>query len=247
MTAADASFQDYFSSDTSLSAPPGHPETPPSIHPAAWVDQPAHIGMNTSIAPFSHVAAHSHIGAGCTIGHHVTIAAGVVLGQHVTVMDHAHVASGVILDNHVFCGNNTVFMPLHRLRPLALQRQRTHDAIRPTMIRQGATLGPGCAIALGASIGAFAFVEKNTVITENVPPYAIVAGDPMVVVGWRCACGHHLDTPKNQGRKTRSSLMRNSITTVTCGHCTRQYTPDARGHWAAVLGDPRTVTVARPA
>lgn len=62
-------------------------------------------------------------------------------------------------------------------------------------MRRGATLGANCTIRCGVTIGDHAFVAAGAVVTRDVLPYAIVLGNPALLVGWACTCGERLDLP----------------------------------------------------
>jgi UDP-2-acetamido-3-amino-2,3-dideoxy-glucuronate N-acetyltransferase len=66
------------------------------------------------------------------------------------------------------------------------------DEIRPTMVKEGATLGANSTILCGHTIGRFAFVAAGSVVLDNIPDFALVAGNPAVIKGWVCRCGVRL-------------------------------------------------------
>ena len=67
------------------------------------------------------------------------------------------------------------------------------DEYRTTLVRQGASLGANCTVVCGTTIGRFAFVGAGSVVTKDVPDYALVYGNPARVRGWMCACGIGLE------------------------------------------------------
>lgn len=180
------------------------------IHESSFVDTPCRIGEHTSIMHFSHVAAHTIIGNSCFIGHNVTIAAGVLLGDHVRVMNNAQLNSGVIMENTVYCGANTVFVDNRHVR----SHNTNISRISPTLVRHGAQIGPHSTVSSGFTIGRFSFIEAGTVIDRNVPDFAVVYGNPLKFIGWRCECGQTMPTSPHKAQQDEE---------FTCSYCGRTY------------------------
>ena len=65
--------------------------------------------------------------------------------------------------------------------------------LRPTLVKQGATLGANCTVLCGVTIGRYALVGAGAVVTKDVPDYTLVTGNPARVAGWVCRCGIKLD------------------------------------------------------
>ncbi len=162
------------------------------IHESSYVDSPCHIGKNTEVMHFTHVMPHTIIGDDCHIGHNVTIASGVMIGNAVRVMNNSLLNSGVILEDAVFCGPSTIFSPISRLRG----KIKNLSQISPTLVRTGANIGANSSVAAGVTIGRHTFIEAGTVVDENIPDYALIAGNPSKVKGWRCECGEILSFNK---------------------------------------------------
>src|SRR3981081_3457879 len=62
----------------------------------------------------------------------------------------------------------------------------------PTLVRRGATIGANVTIVCGVTIGENAFVAAGAVVARDVPPHALVAGNPSRFLGWVCTCGERL-------------------------------------------------------
>lgn len=154
-------------------------------HPTAVVDRPCEIGAGTKLWHFSHVLAGSRLGRNCIVGQNVVIGPRVSIGHGVKIQNNVSVYEGVTLEDSVFCGPSTVFTNVFNPRS-AIPRK---TEIRPTLVRQGATLGANCTIVCGITIGRWAFVGAGAVVTKSVPDYALVVGNPARRVGWMCACG----------------------------------------------------------
>ena len=60
---------------------------------------------------------------------------------------------------------------------------------KTTLVRRGASLGANCTIVCGSTIGRYAFIGAGSVVTKDIPDYALVFGNPAVLRGWVCNCG----------------------------------------------------------
>lgn len=179
------------------------------VHESAYVDAPCHIGEHTAILHFTHVMAHAIIGNHCLIGRNVSIASGVLLGDGVRVMNSSQLSSGVILENEVYCGPCVVFAENRHVRA----QPNNISRVSPTLVRQGAQLGPNSTVASGATVGCYAFIEAGTIVDRNIPDFAIAYGNPLRLAGWRCTCGQTLKiAPESQESQE-----------VQCSYCSRRY------------------------
>ena len=157
-------------------------------HPTAVVDQPSEIGAGTKLWHFSHVLAGSRIGRQCIVGQNVVIGPRVSIGDGVKIQNNVSVYEGVTLEDAVFCGPSMVFTNVINPRSAVPRKSE----LKPTLVRQGATLGANCTIVCGITIGRSAFVGAGAVVTKSVPDYALVVGNPARRIGWMCACGMKL-------------------------------------------------------
>ena len=158
------------------------------IHPTAIVDEPVEIGEGTKIWHFTHVMADARIGRNCIIGQNVFIGAGVILGDNIKVQNNVSIYEGVILEDDVFCGPSMVFTNVFNPRSF-ISRKRE---FRKTLVRKGATLGANTTIICGYTIGRHALIGAGSVITRDVPDYALVYGNPGKVRGWVCECAEKI-------------------------------------------------------
>jgi UDP-2-acetamido-3-amino-2,3-dideoxy-glucuronate N-acetyltransferase len=137
------------------------------------------------------------IGERCNIGQNVVISPNVTLGNNVKVQNNVSIYTGVVLEDDVFCGPSMVFTNVVNPRSHVIRR---HEYQR-TLVGRGASLGANCTVVCGHDIGKYAFVGAGAVVTKNVPPYALVVGNPARVAGWMCECGVKLasgTTPPTQ-------------------------------------------------
>jgi UDP-2-acetamido-3-amino-2,3-dideoxy-glucuronate N-acetyltransferase len=158
------------------------------VHDTALVDAGAVIGAGTKIWHFSHVLAGSRIGERCNVGQNVVIGPEVTIGAGCKIQNNVSVYKGVTLEDGVFCGPSMVFTNVFNPRA-GIRRM---DQIRPTLVRQGATIGANATIVCGVTIGRYCFIGAGAVVTRNVPDYALAVGNPAKPIGWMCECGERL-------------------------------------------------------
>ena len=158
------------------------------VHPTAVVDDGAAIGDGTKVWHFSHILGGSKIGKKCNVGQNVVIGPDVSIGNGCKIQNNVSVYKGVTLEDGVFCGPSMVFTNIYNPRA----EIRKMDQVRPTVVKNGATLGANCTIVCGVNIGRYAFVGAGAVVNKNVPDHALVVGNPAKHIGWVCACGERL-------------------------------------------------------
>src|SRR5262245_23814544 len=155
------------------------------VHESSYVDDGAVVGAGTKIWHFCHVMSGARIGSRCNIGQNVVVSPEVVIGDNVKIQNNVSVYTGVILENDVFCGPSMVFTNVINPRSHVSRK----DEYRRTLVRRGATLGANCTVVCGHTIGRYAFVGAGTVVTKDVPDFALVLGNPGRLAGWMCKCG----------------------------------------------------------
>jgi len=165
------------------------------VHPSSYVDEPCSIGAGTKIWHFSHVMSNCRIGERCNIGQNVVISPEVVIGDNVKIQNNVSVYTGVILEDDVFCGPSMVFTNVTNPRSHVARK----NEYKRTLVRQGASLGANATVVCGVTIGRYAFVGAGSVVTRDVPDYALVYGNPARVRGWMCACGIGIEFTNEAG------------------------------------------------
>lgn len=158
------------------------------IHESSYIDDHVTIGEDTSIWHFCHILSQVAIGRRCTIGQNVMIGPRVTVGNGCKIQNNVSLYEGVVLEDEVFCGPSCVFTNVTNPRSAI---SRKHE-IKSTIVRRGATIGANATIVCGHSIGAFAFIAAGSVVTKDVPNYALMAGVPARRIGWISERGHRL-------------------------------------------------------
>jgi UDP-2-acetamido-3-amino-2,3-dideoxy-glucuronate N-acetyltransferase len=203
---------------------PANPIMEPSkeyfVHESCYVDPPCEIGTGTKIWHFTHVMRDCKIGRRCNIGQNVVISPEVVIGDNVKIQNNVSVYTGVILEDDVFCGPSMVFTNVINPRSHVVRK----NEYKCTLVRKGASLGANSTIVCGVTIGRYAFVGAGSVVTRDVPDYALVYGNPARLRGWMCACGVEL-----------AFSLRGSEQTAECAACGARYIRDDQHVSAIVL------------
>lgn len=162
-------------------------------HETAVIDPECEIGEGTKIWHFTHVMSRCKIGRNCNIGQNVVVSPDVVLGNNVKVQNNVSIYTGVTCEEDVFLGPSMVFTNVTNPRS-AVNRK---DKYEITLVKKGATIGANATIVCGHAIGRFAFIGAGTVVTREVPDYALVVGNPGRQIGWMSEFGHRLDFDAN--------------------------------------------------
>jgi UDP-2-acetamido-3-amino-2,3-dideoxy-glucuronate N-acetyltransferase len=158
------------------------------VHPTAVVDEPVEIGEGTRIWHFSHIMSGAKIGKNCLIGQNVFIGSGAILGNNIKIQNNVSIYDKVVLEDDVFCGPSMVFTNVFNPRSFISRKKE----FRETLVREGAAIGANATIICGNTIGQYAFIGAASVVTKNVPDYALVYGNPGRVKGWVCQCAEEI-------------------------------------------------------
>ncbi|HEX5548293.1 MAG TPA: acyltransferase [Ktedonobacterales bacterium] len=165
------------------------------VHSTAEVEPGAEVGVGTRIWRQAHVRGNACIGEQCNIGKGVFVDAHVRIGSRVKIQNHTSVFEGVTLEDGVFVGPHVCFT--NDLFPRAITPTgdlKTADdwEVTPTLVRYGASIGGGSVIRCGVTIGEFALIGAGSVVTRDVPPHALVFGNPARPHGYVCRCARPL-------------------------------------------------------
>ena len=138
------------------------------------------VGEGTPIGNFVMIRSNTLIGTDCTIGSYVDIEGDVTIGNHVSLQSGCYITRGVVIEDEVFCGPRVITMNDKRI---VHQRPGLVFVREGPRIERAARVGGGSVLLPGVTIGANAFVGAGSVVTKNVPPGAIVVGNPARIVG----------------------------------------------------------------
>jgi len=164
----------------------------PKIYETSVVQDGAELGRDVVVGAFCFVARGARIGAGTRVQCHTSIWDGVELGED------------------VFVGPAATFTNVRR--PRAGWRRD----FEPIVVGDGATIGAAAVLVAPVRVGARAMIGAGAVVVKDVPPNAIVAGNPARVIGWACACGERL----SRGARPKRAV---------CKHCSSPWKPAANG------------------
>jgi UDP-2-acetamido-3-amino-2,3-dideoxy-glucuronate N-acetyltransferase len=167
------------------------------IHPTALIEPGVQIGPGTAIWDGVHIRHSTRIGEDCIIGEKTHIAYDVRIGKRVKINAFVYVCTAVTIEDGVMVSAGTIFTndrfprattpDLRELRP-----SEPDEHTRPTLVREGATIGAGSIIGNDLIIGRFAMIGMGSVVTKSVPDFHLALGHPAASVGCVCRCGQPL-------------------------------------------------------
>lgn len=145
------------------------------------------IGPGTKIWAFAHVLPGAVIGDNCNIGEGCFIENDVIIGNDVVVKNTVSIWDGVEIEDDVLIGPGAVFT--NDFLPRA---KIFHDTPMRTLIKKGASIGANATVLCGIVIGEYAMIGAGSVVTKDVPAYALFYGNPARHTGWVCQCARKL-------------------------------------------------------
>ncbi len=176
-----------------------------TAHPLAVVEEGAQIGDGTRIWHFAHVRKGAKLGENCNIGKDVYIDAEVIIGNRVKIQNGVSVYHGVTIEDDVFCGPHMTFT--NDMYPRAFSP--TWDVVK-TVVKRGSSIGAHATIVCDTTLGEYCMIGSGAVVTKDVPPHALVVGNPAKIIGFVCKCGQPV---KDEIKKTRETV------TFRCKKC----------------------------
>lgn len=190
------------------------------IHPLSDA-KATRIGLGTRIWQYCVIFPDAEIGSGCNICAHVLIENDVIVGDNVTVKSGVQLWDGLRIGNDVFIGPNVTFtndmFPRSRRRP---------NQFLTTLVGDGSSIGANATILPGIKIGEGAMIGAGAVVTRNVPPYAIVTGNPGVISGY-VTTTHSTQTVAVKNKTVEISTV--DLDVGGCALYTLPLVPDMRG------------------
>ena len=180
------------------------------IHPRAFIDEGAQVGIKTRVWAGAHIMSGAQVGQDCNIGENCFVEGNVIVGNCVTLKNNVALYDGAVIEDEVFLGPSCVFTNVINPRSFISRKKE----FRKTTVKRGATIGANATIICGHIVGRYAMVGAGAVVSRDVPDYALVYGCPAVIRGWVCRCGTKL---KFQGE------------TAICAECGKKYRRDSEG------------------
>jgi acetyltransferase-like isoleucine patch superfamily enzyme len=147
------------------------------IHPTANVHSKAIVGNDTKIWINVQVRENAQIGKNCIISKDVYIDFDVKIGDECKIQNSVSIYNGVTIEDKVFVGPNVSFT--NDKIPRAFNKEWK---VTKTLVKQGASIGANATIVCGITIGEFAMVAAGAVVTKDVAPFALVAGNPAIQI-----------------------------------------------------------------
>lgn len=163
------------------------------VHDSSYVDEGCCIGKGTKIWHFSHVMSGCTIGEDCNIGQNVVISPDVVIGRNCKIQNNVSVYTGVRCADDVFLGPSMVFTNV--INPRAAVSRKSE--YRETIIERGASVGANATIVCGHRLGAYCLIGAGSVVTKDVPAFALMVGNPAKRIGWVSRYGEKLHFDKD--------------------------------------------------
>ncbi len=180
-------------------------------HPTAVVSEKAKIGEGTKIWHHAQVREGAVIGRNCILGKCAYVDADVRIGSGVKIENRASIFRGVTVEDDVFIGPHVVFT--NDKYPRAFSRQWV---IVPTLVKRGASIGANCTVICGVTVGEYSMAGAGSVITRDVPPHALVVGNPARLAGYVCRCGNRILDVQQAKKVSRGS----KVVCQKCGETT---------------------------
>jgi acetyltransferase-like isoleucine patch superfamily enzyme len=142
------------------------------------------LGSNVRLSTFINLYG-CQIGDETKIGAFVEIQKNASVGRRCKISSHTFICEGVVIEDNVFIGHGVTFIndsfPRATTSAGELQTE-AHWKVEPTVIRKGASIGSGATVLANVSVGENAIVGAGSVVTKDVPPGCIVAGNPARVL-----------------------------------------------------------------
>jgi UDP-2-acetamido-3-amino-2,3-dideoxy-glucuronate N-acetyltransferase len=158
------------------------------IDPTAIIDRDVQIGVETKVWHFTHIMSGVSIGRNCSIAQNCYIGKNVTVGNGVKIQNNVSLYEGVIVADDVFIGPSVVFTNVINPRSFINRKEE----YKVTNIKNGATIGANATLICGITIGEFSFIGAGAVVTKDVPPHALLVGNPAKIQGWVSHYGHKL-------------------------------------------------------
>jgi acetyltransferase-like isoleucine patch superfamily enzyme len=175
------------------------------------------IGPGSRIWHRAQIRQGARIGAETTVGRDAFVDTDVVVGDRVKIQNGALLYHGLTVEDGVFIGPGAILtndrFP-RAITPSGALATADDWTVSPITLRFGCSVGAGAVVVAGVEVGRFALVGAGAIVTRDVPPHALVTGNPARRLGWVCGCGQRLAQGRPGGDQAE----------LRCPACARVYT-----------------------
>lgn len=148
-------------------------------HPTALIGEKAVIGEGSRVWAFVNIMDGAVIGRNCNICDHCYVEGSVVIGDNVTIKNNVPIYDGVVIEDNVFVGPNATFVNdrYPRSRSAGWKQEST-------IVKKGASIGANATVMCGVTVSEYSVIGAGCVVVRDVPPHAVMVGNPARQVGW---------------------------------------------------------------
>jgi UDP-2-acetamido-3-amino-2,3-dideoxy-glucuronate N-acetyltransferase len=166
------------------------------IHPTAQISENVLIPNTAKVWHWVQIREEASIGENCIIGKGSYIGANVTIGKNCKIQNNCSIYQGSIIANGVFIGPHCILTNDNNPRainPNGTIKTSNNWEIEGVTVQEGASIGARSVILPGITIGKWALVGAGSVVTKDVPDYALVYGNPAKQCGWVDKAGNRVD------------------------------------------------------
>lgn len=168
-----------------------------TIHPTADVSAQAEIGEGTRVWANVQIRERAKIGRNCIIGRNSYVEFDVTIGDNVKIQNNSSLYVGLSIEDGVFIGPHVIFtndkLP-RAINPDGSLKSAADWHVGTTHVKYGAAIGAGAVIVTGVTIGRWAMIGSGSVVTKDVPDFALVVGNPARIIGYVSPTGIRCDS-----------------------------------------------------
>ncbi|MCL5407574.1 MAG: N-acetyltransferase [Patescibacteria group bacterium] len=165
------------------------------VHKTAIIEENVQLGPGTKIWHYSHIRENTKIGQNCIIGSNVFIDIESQIGDNVKIQNRAIIYHQALIENGVFIGPNVCFtndkIP-RAVNPDGSLKSADDWEVSTIKVGEGAAIGAHSVITPGVTIGKWALIGSGSVVTQDLPDFALSYGNPARIYDFVCKCGKRL-------------------------------------------------------